>query len=465
MARAPAFLASFDSTTAMVRATARYLSGRDFPALGLNRLLQPPAVLVNALPRRARELVYIMSGWAETVPPRRLDRFDAGELSAWAAAQYPAGRFPAVAIGSSNGAAVHLYTALGIPWLPQTFLVPVRQRVDPDDPAEALRVALGPARTVLDRNPDIQLHHMHDAVQDRLMIRTMTYFRVKRLRLGPAYERFLRDRLPPGGTVFVIDCQRTWPTRRIADRHLFQHGAVGGATEDEYRHGGPRVAHYLRRYGSARERWEAAEPDGRSPEAEWGFEPALLDDIRRVARECGHRIVRIAFPEPQALSPLVADLYRWWYEHRGIPANRLLVESFVVMEPWWALRTGSVPFWMEFNTEPAFEAVSAYLDRADPFDDIRLTLFNHGVESVGLVPAEQWETLFSRTRAGGGWLGARPDRFPLDFAHYARYHRAIRRLPTRCPLPAPLTLSRLDSFLADHGDRYRVRWEHLPGTD
>ncbi|WP_175408207.1 hypothetical protein [Streptomyces sp. TRM64462] len=463
--RAPRYLAGFDSAAAMVRATARYLSGRDFPALGFNPLLQPPARLVNSLPRRARELVYIMSGWVETVPPRRLDRFDAGELAAWAAAQYPERRFPGVAVGSSNGAAVHLCAALGIPWLPQTFLVPVRQRVDPDDPVEALGAALGPARRVLDRNPDIQLHHMHDAVQDRLMIRTMTYFRVKRLLLGAAYERFLRERLSPGGTVFVIDCGQTWPTRQIADRHLFQHGAVGGATEEEYREGGPRVAAYLRRYGSPRERWEAPEPDGRSPEAEWGFEPALLDDILRVARECGHRVVRVAFPEPQALSPLVADLYRWWYGQRGIPANRLLVESFIVMEPWWALRTGSVPFWTEFNTEPAFQAVNAYLDRAEPFDDIRLTLFNHGVESVGLVPAERWESLFARSRAGGGWLGAQPDRFPLDFSHYARYQRALRDLPTRCPMPGPLALSRLDSFLAEHGDRYRVRWERLAGSD
>ncbi|SFB92899.1 hypothetical protein [Streptomyces aidingensis] len=459
--RTPAFLAGFDSATAMVRATAAFLAGRDFPALGFPPVLQRPATLVNTLPRRLRETVYILTGWAGTVPQRRLARLDAGELSGWAARQYPPRRYPALAIGSANGAVVHLCAALGMPWLPQTFLVPVRWRVHPDEPAEALRAGLEPARTLLAANPDLQLHHMHDASQDRLMARTMAYFRVKRLRLGPDYERFLAERLESGGTVFVIDCERTWPTRRVADRHVFQHGAVGGATEEEFHRGGPRVAGYLRRYGSHRRRWEGPEPDGRSPEAEWGFEPALLDDIERTARRHGHRVVRVRFPEPQAISPLVADLYRWWYGLRGIPADRLLIESFIVLEPWWTLRTGSTPLWTEFNTEPALRAASGYLDRAGPFGEICLMLFNHGVESVGVAGADQWRSLLARAGRRGEWLGGEPAKYPLDFAQYARYHRALRRLPARRPMPAPLALSQLDAFLAEYGDRYRVRWERL----
>ena len=52
------------------------------------------------------------------------------------ARQYPRRQYPAVVVGSANGAAVHLWAALGIPWLPQTFLVPIaRSGVHPDDPA------------------------------------------------------------------------------------------------------------------------------------------------------------------------------------------------------------------------------------------------------------------------------------------------------------------------------------------
>jgi hypothetical protein len=63
----------------------------------------------------------------------------------------------------------------------------------------------------------------------------------------------------------------SWPTTWIAERHAFQHGALGGATPDEYLRGSPRVEAYLRRYRVSRRRWDSPLPDGSSPEAEWGF--------------------------------------------------------------------------------------------------------------------------------------------------------------------------------------------------
>jgi hypothetical protein len=67
-------------------------------------------------------------------------------------------------------------------------------------------------RGLLKSNPDLALHHMHDPVQDRLMIARMAYFRVKFLRLPRAYRQFLADCLAPGGTVVLVDCACRWPT-------------------------------------------------------------------------------------------------------------------------------------------------------------------------------------------------------------------------------------------------------------
>jgi hypothetical protein len=99
---------------------------------------------------------------------------------------------------------------------------------------------------------------MHDPSQDRLMIRKLAYFRVKRLRLGEAYEQFLEERLEPGGTIVVVDCALAWPTTRVDERHLFQFGALGGASADEYLRGGERVAEFLARERSALRRVKAA---------------------------------------------------------------------------------------------------------------------------------------------------------------------------------------------------------------
>jgi hypothetical protein len=182
---APWFIADFDSASAMAQATARFLHRRDFRGLGLSPWLEPFAIATNLLPRPLRRLIYIKSGAMEAIPPARLGEIRAEEVSQWATGLYPQRTYPAIAIGSSNGALVHLCAALGIPWLPQTVLIPVRQSAfGPDEPVKAMRFGAEHAPRLLDANPDLQLHHMHDPNQDRLMAQNLAYFRVKRLRLG-----------------------------------------------------------------------------------------------------------------------------------------------------------------------------------------------------------------------------------------------------------------------------------------
>src|SRR5207249_2636918 len=143
-------------------------------------LMRVVATAVNALPIALREQVYIWSGWLEAIPPRKLGQAKLDDVCRWVTGLYPRRTYPGAVVGSSNGAAVHLWGALGIPWLPQTFLVPVaRSGVHPDEPFDAMHWAVEPARAFLDANPDWELHHMHDPNQDRLMVQRMTYFRAK----------------------------------------------------------------------------------------------------------------------------------------------------------------------------------------------------------------------------------------------------------------------------------------------
>jgi hypothetical protein len=462
MSSSPSYIADFDSATAMLRATSAYLRGEDFPALGQARLLELPVRLANRLPLALRKQAFIFSGRMEALPPKKIGQVSAEAISEWVVSEYPERRYPAVAIGSSNGAATHLYAALGIPWLPQTFLIPVRQPVHPDEPTEAMEIGVEPGTELLRNNPDIQLHHMHDANQDRLMVRAMTYYRTKRRRLGRAYRRFIEQNLPPGGTIFVLDCRLDWGVTTVGDRHWFQHGALGGATEDEFHHGGDRVEQYLAKEGSPYRRWHEPPVDTRMPEAEWGFEPSLMEEIEDLARQRHYRIRRIVIPDPAALSPFVADLYRWWNRARRIPGNRLVASSFVLMEPYWTLRTGSVPFWMVFNMESSRKAVLDYLDGSDPFDDIHLMLFSNGVpDAVGVTSGDDWNEVLDRARRRGVPAGVDLQRFPADFSVLARYHGAMKAIAARYPLPAPLTLEELDRFIVERGPEERVRWEEL----
>jgi hypothetical protein len=320
---APWFIADFDSASAMVQAAARFLHGRDFRALGLSPGLEPLAIATNLLPRPLRRLIYIKSGAMEAIPPARLGEIRAEEVSRWATGLYPQGTFPAIAIGSSNGALVHLCAALGIPWLPQTVLIPVRQSAfGPDEPRKAMRFGADHAPRLLDANPDLQLHHMHDPNQDRLMAQNLAYFRVKRLRLGRVYEQFIVDRLSQGGAIILADCGLRWPVTRVGERHLFQFGGFGDASAAEYHEGSGRVAAFLERQRSPLRRWDPPQPDTHSAESEWGFEPALAQDVGRLARERGYRVLRLGFDEPDDLAAPVADLHRGWYARSGVGAGR-----------------------------------------------------------------------------------------------------------------------------------------------
>jgi hypothetical protein len=449
-------VASFDSATGMLRALSRFLAGQDTPLIGQAPAAWEPLLSgvlggVNRLPSGIADRIYALSGVSEAVPRRRIGEVRSEELASWVVDHYPRRRYPVIFVGSSNGALIHLAAALGVPWLPQTLLIPVRRRgVHPDDAAGEMRAGLEPGRALLDANPDLTLHHMHDPNQDRLMITGMSYFRVKWRRMPEPYRRFVRDCLAPGGVLIAVDCGLRWPTTRISDRHLFQFGALGGATIREYHEGGPRVRELLARYRSPRLRWDPPAPSGESPEAEWGFEPELLADLGDLAAEQHGDLRRLGFADPERLSPAIADLYRSWYADRGLPDTRLLGESFLLIEPWWTLRTGSVPYWLVFNTEASWHALRDYLASAAPYDEIRLMLFSHGADSIGLASIDDWRHLTKHARKIGALAGVDPDAYPRDFASLARAHRAVAQVRDLHPMPPPMKWDMAESALRQH---------------
>jgi hypothetical protein len=448
-------VAGFDSASAMVRVLGSALHGREAPLLAQYPARLEPALdwlmgQVEKLPRPAVQEVYRRSGWLDAISARRLPRLRSEQLAAWAVGHYPRRRYPVVFVGSSNGALAHLAAALGAPWLPQTLLLAVRTGgLDPDDPAADMRAMMPAGRALLERNPGLALHHMHDPVQDRLMITRMAYFRVKFLRLPHAYRAFLADCLAPGGAVVLADCTLRWPTTTVGERHVFQFGAPGGATVREFREGGPRVAEFLRRQGADRDRWRPPAADGDSPEAEWGLAAPLADDLAAAAAERGLTLNRLRFEQPEDVSPLIAGLFRDWYAAHALPAGRLLVSSFLLMDPMLAMRTGLVPYWALFGTQPSLDRLAGYLSGTPGYDDIRLTVFPHGAESIGLAGIGEWQAVLRSARQHGQLIAIEPGHYPRHFRALTGFHRELSRLP-RVPAPPTLGWDTARQYLAAH---------------
>src|SRR6266545_3108608 len=124
--RPPPGIARFDSAAAMVQAVGSFLHGRDVASLSSSQMLDKTMPLVNQLPRRAAEWIYSVGGMTEAVNGDRIGSIDFDAIADWIINLFPRRAYPAAFIGSSNGALVHIAAALGAPWLPQTFLCPVR---------------------------------------------------------------------------------------------------------------------------------------------------------------------------------------------------------------------------------------------------------------------------------------------------------------------------------------------------
>ena len=429
-------VASFDSATVLHAGLAAALRGSPFPHLGHGPVAAAAIRTGGRLPWPVLRHLYTRIGAAEGIDPRRLGAVDLAAVARWLADGYPRRRYPAIMIGSSNGALAHLAAAMQVPWLPGTVLVPVSRTGDPERPADALGFGRTVAPRLLDANPDVVLHHMHDQVQDRLMVAQMSYFRTKWHTLPPAYAQFLSAQLAPGAPVILVEDESRWPVVRVAERHVFQAGAQGGLEPQDYL-----------------QRGHTPTPDDQAAEAEWGADPGLGVSVAAWCAGHGHPLIRLRYPGPQAPAHGVATTMRRWYAARGEPADRLLVPSFVLGDPWRTINAAATPYWTFFSVRAALDAFESHLERSAPYRFVDILQFQHGVRSSGIATPEQWTAAARRNGAQPTLLALDPRRFPHDIATMGRYGRALADLPAATrpwsPLPVDEAMGALRAAGAD----------------
>jgi len=103
---------------------------------------------------------------------------------------------------------------------------------------------------------------------------------------------------------------------------------------------------------------------------------------------------------------------------------------------------------MRFNMEPDHDQLRLYLKETQPYDHIHLNLLSQGLWSPGVVPVQRWHDLAaSAAKVHGEVISVDQDAYPLDTGSTMRFQPAFAALPPRHPLPAPLTMADMDTFL------------------
>lgn len=462
--KAPWFTVNFDSATGLLNALACSLHGRGFPGVGHVPESELLADLVNALPWKFKKYIYLNGNSKKAITPDTLANVNAEVFSAWACDQYPKQKYPAILVGSSSGPAIHLAAAMGVPWLPQTFLIPVQtpKSLSVDDPVSRMEWARSPAVTLLNANPNLQLHHMMDPNQDRPMLEAVSYFRVKQRGLDACYRKFISEHLADNGTIIVINCQKHWQTTQVDERHFFQFGGMGGTPPDDYFNDNAIVKQFLKDAGANVKAWEAPRADIVMPEAEWGFEQFMMKDLKDLAYEKGFELLEVAFDDPEDLSPYIANLYRWWYAQQGVSSTRLVVGTFFLVEPFLTLDSLSIPYWLCFNAKCSVDTLKAYLASAAPFDYIYLMPFSHGVKGPGLATIEDYTAMLKFAQKKGEFIGSDTALYPFDFGIYFRYDKDLRKklVPGLRP-NSKFRIENLKTFHAQHPEKSKVRLQAI----
>lgn len=406
-------VASFDSASVLHAATVAALEHRPFPHLGNPAAVAALVRVAGHLPWPLLKELYARIGGAEGIDPDRLGQVDLAAVARAFADAYTAPRYSAVVIGSSNGALTHLAAAMGTPWLPNTVLVPVHRVADPHRPDLALEFGRRVAEPLLEANPDVVLHQMHDSAQDELMVARMSYFRVKWLGLPEAYERFLAERLGPGAPVILVDDRSRWPVTRLGDRHVFQTGGRGGLSPQQ----NLQVPF-------------APPADDDAPEAEWGAEPTFTRAVQDWCARAGHPCVTVALDGPQEAAHPVAVILRDWIRDRGGAADRLIVPSFVLGDPWRTITMGRVPFWTFFPVRTALESLEHHLAHTEPYRQADLLVFQHGADSPGSVTPRELASVLRRHGTVPRLIAVDPRKSPHDIGSLAKYGPVLAREPS-----------------------------------
>jgi hypothetical protein len=455
----PSCLTAFDSAAGLQMALHRSLEGDGLTAFGLLPrpvipFVRPIAAAAGHLPLGVRESLWEWGGRRCSIGEAQLDALDTEAMAEAVTAAIPRRPYPAVLIGSASGALIHLAAALGIPWLPQTFLLPVRHPgLDPDEPERAMAWGRRPAERILERDPDVSLHQVHDPSRDRPMLRHSALFRLKRRTLGRAYRAFLDDFLEPGGTIIVSDCRLRWPVSTIADRHVFQFGGFGDLAPSEHPGQGDQVERFLVARAARHQHWQVPTTDREVPEGEWGLDDVIVEDVLGFAGPRGFQVRRLSYLEPDDPSAAVASLVRRWYQDLGRPAERLLVDSFILTQPYWAMRTSSVPLWLVSTSERSVERLRDYLDQSEPWAEIRLVLYQQGTRSMGLAPLERWREQLARAQRRASTMALPPGQHPASPVTAVSLERAFARLEPQLPLPAQMPMEMLGSIPGLSRDR------------
>jgi len=337
------------------------------------------------------------------------------------------GSFPAITIGAAlGGATTYLSLALNAPFLPQAFVVTLKGGTKYGNVEEYLQRSLNPALRIAGENPGLMTIQHFDPVHDGWLTRYVNHVRFKLLDLPPAYSKFIKSRLKPGGAVVFFEGEATWLRYRLGPRSVFQVGGWGGISANEFLEGSPTLRNYAHSARLKFTGWKLKDyPLEEGPESEWGSEPSLTEALKAFCRSEGYRFVRINLPHPNDFAQLAFNSAMKLLEKEDREPTGVLVEMFSQFDATSAFLTGLLPLWLIFNTHDSLE----FLMKMRTLFPVGKPVFFSPLSTFSItpdmVPFQQWSDVLSNFH----WIniGARSSHYPSDTRSLIKWTEPLRK--------------------------------------
>ncbi len=423
------FLEKFDSASNIVRETAgvffqkgpriteSYPPGSEYPLWFLSLL--PTDI--------RRGLIHWGMSIAVGKSFKKLDNFNFAHLPKWCVNQYPNRKYNAIVIGSPNGGAAHLAGLLRAPFLTTSFLLSIKNRIEPDDIQSYYNFGKKVTEKISPQNPCFEIINHYDPIHDRAIIKSADLIRLKLTAIQSVYKNFISKNLAEDGKLILVNCRYPWPQYKISHRQYFQVGGLGGITPGEFL-----------------SKWSLDLPIEKREESEWGCSSKFASSLKKFAHENNISLIELNFDHPKEYSMLA---YKTYTLCENVNKDQILMDCFSYLNPYTNISTGLPGLWLPYNTQDSFQFAKEFLNNK-AFKKAYLTLAPSYSRCPDTASFADWESL-SATGTKLEFLNVNPSTFPADPLAPFAFKRNMNRLRSLYKIAPPLKLkvSQLESLV------------------
>jgi hypothetical protein len=323
-------------------------------------------------------------------------------------------KYPAITMGiGMGGTTAHLALALGGPFLPQAFVLTLKNGTMTGDVKAYESLTHEIAHHITEKNRDLMSIQHYDPIHDGWLVKRVNHLRLKLIDLPEEYKQFIREKLEPGGDLVYLEGNAKWKRFRTGERNVFQVGGWGDISAEEFIYGSERLSTFSKKEKLKYDHWFLDNfPIEDGAESEWGSEAGLGEALEEFCKEEGFNFLKISYDDPNDFSRLAFNTKQHMLKKQGIDPKGVVVEMFSQFDTEIVDHTALLPFWLIFNT---FDSLRVLEEMSKEFQK-DLPVFFSGLSTFSITPDlvlwDRWQEALKSFQMIN--IGARKNHFPAD---------------------------------------------------